>query len=396
MHPLRLVVVTAVGLALGPLTSCSDDSPSSASSASGDGTGTAGTSDGPADDSSSTTGTTSDGEDPTQTTSSAPTSSTTDPSSTTDEGTSGDETGTSGGISPPVCDGDVLTSDVFLPGEVYLLGTGLPGSCGRDLISHVGSPNQAVAGFSCYGYSTHAEIRPTDGRFLYVAANARNLREFTCDTCPYDGSAPYPEDTESNDPVLPTPGCDDSPGVWRFLFDPAGQYYYTCLVSGTAPPQRPWYDAAGDVVLLEAPDEPAIHIGHDGLILTPTTLRNLDDPSEIAIEGFVGDDFSTARADPEGGFWAVSGSAEASLWHIGPDGSATHEGDYPPLPPGSVAYEGKLSACLGLHQFVWDSGGASTDDTIYRREVGGVAEDVYGDAGGGIVRIHISSLVTGP
>ncbi|WP_437941465.1 hypothetical protein [Sorangium sp. So ce341] len=84
------------------------------------------------------------------------------------------------------------------------------------------------------------------------------LLEFRCDGCPYDGGE-YPLGPRANDPVLPTPPCEeDILAYTHFLISPEGAVLHRCRVDAPT-----WYDPSGNEVYAD-PDSPLLHFGHGG------------------------------------------------------------------------------------------------------------------------------------
>jgi hypothetical protein len=290
---------------------------------------------------------------------------------------------------PPVCDGDLLTGDALEPHEVYLAGTLSEGACYRDALAHWSTPDDAVGGFDCYfGGGDNARIRASDGRLVYSMTFEGLLREFHCDSCPIAPQA-YPNTPLNNDVVLPTPACvPEDTTQMQFLLSPEGEHYYRCSQW-----EGDWYDAAGEVVYTSEVDT-LLHIGRCGLALTTQAVVDLTSGTSAPIVGLPLGDPMTVRIAPEGGFWVVMTPEQPELWHVGVDGVATSLGLYPQVPPDHQAGKGVLDGCGGLYQITY--GPEVFVDLILRREIGGDTETVYTEKMDPLVKIHISSLVTGP
>jgi hypothetical protein len=290
-------------------------------------------------------------------------------------------------------DGGAL--DVFDPDEVYIAGTLSEGACFLDAMAHWSTPNDAATGFDCYFGDADAIIRPSDGRMIYTNIFENLLREFHCDECPFSGVSPfvsqYPESPLSNDTILPTPACDPErlgSSLLEFRVAPTSEYLYRCGAG--------WLNLAGEVVY-DLSSGPLVHLGYDGLGLTQEAILDLDAGTAAPFVGFTSMELiQTARADPSGGFWFVVGPpALPVLWHVRVGGHVTELGTYPPLPEGQFgAYDYALLPGGELFQQAINF----TDpfDVIYRRELGVPAELVYTEADDPLVRLHSSSLVTGP
>lgn len=288
----------------------------------------------------------------------------------------------------------MLVNDVFDPGEVYLAGTLAEGACYLDALAHWSSPGSAVTGFDCYFDNARAKIRPTDGRLLYTNTFEDELREFHCDDCPYAGA--YPNAPLANDPVIQTPPCTGT-SFYSFLVAPSGGLFYTCN-------QTTWYDGTGAVAYTATSSDLPLHLGFGDLLLTKQHVVHLKTLAATPITGLPERTIDTVRAVQPDSFLVVLAAAQSAsdgssqeLWQIDAGGAATMLGTFPPLPPGAksvAAYTSKLDVHGGLLQF--GSGPAVFQDIIVRRDISGGSAVVYDEANDPLVKIHISSLVTGP
>jgi hypothetical protein len=316
----------------------------------------------------------------------------------------GNAAGAGGSI--PDCEGEV-TSDVFDPNRVYLIGTLSESSCGRTAIAAIECPNSAAVGFTCdfrgnTSYPHSAQIRPGDGRLLYSQVPGE-LREFYCDLCPFrdrNGDR-YPENVADNDPILLRLG---SPSVTEpeFLVSPSGRFFHrredgSWLVDtgGIA------YDVEGSTL---------VHIGFDSVALAGPygarrndrvdSLVHLFGGGSVQVIGLPDRDISSIRAAPPDRFVltvrADNGlQGEWELWEIDASATATLRGQYPPFPNGLQDWSlQELTPNGVLFGMANDLG--TFDDVIVRREIGGVSEIVYTEADNPIVKIHGSSFLSGP
>lgn len=210
------------------------------------------------------------------------------------------------------------------------------------------------------------------------------LHEFHCDDCA--GGMP------TNDPLLSTPCAANDDHLQGFLVSPAGAEVHHCQANAST-----WYDTSGNVIYVEKSGDPLIHLGHGDLALTPTSVVHLSMGTSTPIVGLPLVPFLTVRAKAPASFLVVVDQPALELWEIGADGVATKLGDYPPLPAGAdytYGYTSKLDACGAVLQF--GSGPIVFEDIIVRREIGGASAVVYDEATKPAVKIHISSLFTGP
>ncbi|KYG05079.1 hypothetical protein BE21_42995 [Sorangium cellulosum] len=317
------------------------------------------------------------------------------------DGGGGEGGGDGEGGAGPECDGApvTLTGDVLDPGQVYLDGTLEEGACYMSAVAHWSTPSSAVVGFPCHFDGRNAQIRPTDGRLIYLDSEDDVLLEFRCEGCPYDGGE-YPLGPRANDPVLPTPPCEeDILAYTHFLISPEGAVLHRCRVDAPT-----WYDPSGNEVYAD-PDSPLLHLGHGGLALTERSVVDLATSASTPIVGLPERKVHTVRAKAPDRFLVVIDEeadrppeeSRQELWEVDGTGTATRLGAFPPLPAGVLsvyAIGAKLDACGGLLQI----GEADDDssDVIVRREIGGASEVVYTEATEPLVRMHGASLITGP
>jgi hypothetical protein len=307
-------------------------------------------------------------------------SSTTTDDGTTDDGTTEDDT-TEDGTTEDGTIGDVFDSD-----EVYVLGavSGEPfpneEGCIPLALAHWSAPNVAASGFDCFFDRFSGVIRPSDGRFLHLHEQEGRILEFHCDTCPLLQFEDYPLDTMQNDTPLASE-CS----VAEFLLAPSGDYLVRC--------DEAWYDRFGELVY-EQQAGPLLHLGNDGLAMTSASVVDLGSGAATPIEGFPHDNIPgggfTRRADPEGGFFVVVGSAALpKLVHVGPDGSSTELGTYPPLPPD----------VNGTNEMALDGSGVLFQlgyGVLLRRELEGTSEVVQSESRDTLVALSFAELLTGP
>lgn len=306
---------------------------------------------------------------------------------------------------PRNCDGDMLVDGTFDPNEVYLAGTLIPGAACHDAIAHWSTPHDALAGFGCYFSPQVVSVRPTDGRLIYTNTFEDILREFHCDACPveydseYEHRGDYPKQPLSNDTALVSPMCEADVG--KYLLSPEGEYLYRCQGGST------WYDTEGQIIFEETGEGELSHLGYGDMgLVVSNGLHGIVDLQTGTLTPFEGlpynhhtDTLRAVRADSNGGFYIVIELDEPELWHVSADGGvATSLGLYPPTPgdfyfPPAADRHMALDGCNALYQITTDS---QANHLILRRELGGTTQIVYDESYDPFVKIHISSLVTGP
>lgn len=290
----------------------------------------------------------------------------------------------------------------FDPDEVYLFGTLSEGACYRDAIAPVLQPNLAVVGFDCYASPLNIVIRPSDGAMLYTNTFEDLLRVFHCDGgCRYFVSRDtYPSMPDANDDILPTPPCDpDSNRLVAFRVSLDGDVVHQCA-NGI------WHDAEGNN--LTTGREEIFVAGTNGNVLRDDGIQNLASGTLSPVTGLPDGKPLAVRAQ-EDGFWVVvpgSGAAnEPELWHVNFDGISTLVGAYPPPPAGLLAsstggpYLPQPTVVLGGSGDLWQMAQDQANplgDAIIRRGIDGVSEVAYHEKEDPFVKIHGSSLLTGP
>ena len=320
-------------------------------------------------------------------------------------GSSGAGVGGSAGGSIPSCEGEV-TSDVFDPNRVYLVGTLSEGSCDHTAIAAIECPNSAAVGFECSFdgntfYPNSAQIRPGDGRLLYAHYRGE-LREFHCDFCPFrdrNGNN-YPRNVADNDPVLvhATSPTSSQP---EFFVSPSGALFHRRNDGA-------WVDETDRIVFDEA-ESTLLHVGFGAIALAGPDRRfdrlvdrlaDLDGGGSTAVVGLPAREVRSMRAAPPDRFvLLVRGDggldADWELWEIDASATATLRGEYPPFPSGlTQSVEQQLLPNGVLFEMGYDR--KTVDDVIVRREIGGASEVVYTEADLPNVKIHISAFLSGP
>jgi hypothetical protein len=263
-----------------------------------------------------------------------------------------------------------VDGSAFDASEVYLIGMLNEPYCDTQAITHWSSPDAFVDGFSCDFDAERAQIRPSDGRLLYMNR-------------PEDGLQGY--DALEGDPATP-------PCIRRFLVSPTGAMLYTCSDDPTI-----WYDESATIAYQStSPDDDLLHLGYGDLALTRRNVVHLSTRTVTPIEGLPTPAIFAARARAPGSFLLMVRGEDDNvqeLWEVGADGEAVMRGAYPALPsgvPSAPLTSAKLEPCGALVQIV------NSQDVIVRREIGGASAIVYSEENNPTVKMHMSNLVTGP
>lgn len=283
-------------------------------------------------------------------------------------------------------------TDALDPTALYLLGTVTEGTCGRDALTLLSTPDQVSAGFPCDFNDRNGVIHPQTKRLLYIYTPEQKLREYTCDSCDWTVGSPWPDLTSvlHNDRVIPT--CLNGGSLDAFLVSPDGVVVHRC---GDA-----WHDASGAAVSTEAQ---LLALGRGGWALGQTQLENLETGARRAVVGLVvlAHTLLAVRWREPGSFFVALrpiGAVDPELWSIDTaDGRATRLGVFPAVPPliSAPFGEARLDPDGRLYQQAHDDSQVLVD-VVIRRSIGGAADVVYTEASRPLVRINGSSLVTGP
>lgn len=291
--------------------------------------------------------------------------------------------------------------DVFDAQQVYLFGTVLEGSCSSDAIAHWMDPNHAGVGFGCYTNEDRAIVVPGTGRLIFTDSTDDTLREFRCDDCEDFNELPgprrYPRNVFANDVMVPTPGCTSrGVGLSEFRVWPDGSVIHRCREAGAS-----WYDETGATV---ASAEVIVALGNNGRVLVrdgssgPLSVLDVATSSVTAVDRAGVGPVLTSRARAPSGFWVVFTASRdrPELWSIEEDGTTNLVTTYAPQPP-ELRFAGHARLDGARHLFHFARTDASPfHDVIVRRSPSGQSTVVYTEATSPAVKIHISSLVTGP
>lgn len=288
---------------------------------------------------------------------------------------------------PPV---DGVGRGEFDPQNVYLAGTLSEGACYRDAIADYRNPDVAAVGFNCQ-FDNRGAIISSSGALTYTNTFEDRLREFVCDGCPrWTPADPYPDEVLANDPILPTPSCEgEDIGTLHFALSPDGNRIHRCNRSAA------WLDPSGSPVL--ETEAAVLTFGWSGFVLTEDAVIDTSMGESAPLTGLPSTcRILTTRSGPAAGFRvAVDCEETTELWTVDHAGTAVRAGVYP-LPP--AGYPPSFGAALaGDNTLVQMARGPETfEDAIIERTIEGRSEPVYTDARDPPVKIHISSLVTGP
>lgn len=281
-----------------------------------------------------------------------------------------------------------LGPDVFDPSRMYVLGTISEGSGDLDVFCDVMNPEPPSMGFPPFA-SGVMSVRPTDCRLLYAYEGA--VREFRHDTT----SNLYPTAPLDNDIVVPTPGCTEA---WTFEIDPvSGAMVHGC--------DGVWFDAQGNP--FEACgelDELLALDGHGAKFCGDFVVdgNGVSHPIELPSPGY--DELFVVRAKPGGGFWGVRNVEGETFerWTVASDGTATLDGTYAPLPPGTYAVNadvpdwGNLDRSGNFYRWVREPEGEGLADSIARMSGDFTTSEIVFDDTRSTCKLHAFSFVTSP
>jgi hypothetical protein len=282
----------------------------------------------------------------------------------------------------PAQDGPVSGAMAFDSGEVYVFGTLVEGTTGREVIARVDKPDEYVLGFVHGTLGSRAQLR--HGQLLYTIAYVPGIRTFVPDAT---SSLPaeqvqYPPEPEANDPITGTPPCEAGvDGDRPFRTSPDGRLIYLCR-------DGVWYEN-GSEFFAPDPTEEILALGFDGLLLLTSSvvvnaLGGARHSMQVAISGF-----RTARA-VKAGFRVVmhseAESEELALWQIDVDGQATRVDVFPPV-LGFSPRQSELSGDVLYQQGV----DAEGNDMVVRRTFDAEAETVYTEADEPLVKMFYAT-----
>lgn len=287
------------------------------------------------------------------------------------------------------------TLDQLDPDEVYILGTLSQGACYLDAIAPVLAPDEALVGFECGTVFAYPVVRPGDGRMIYSAGGAVDaIYAFRCDGCTYVSSAAdYPSDPLANDEPIPTPSCAADAFSGGFAVTADGAVAYRC-------DDGLWY-GEGDEPFATPMDVSfrPLSFGHEATALLADGVVDLESGDYAPFTGLTQPNVIAQRAVEDGYRIAVQPTdidQPPELWHVAFDGTATSLGAFPAPPADQeVRAESALDGEGRLVQFAQDTT-ETFRDTIIRRSMDGESAVIYDEADDPVVKLHISSLFTGP
>jgi hypothetical protein len=290
---------------------------------------------------------------------------------------------------------DASSGDSTTPDCVYLLGTLQEGASFRNVLIDPTRPLDRAYGFG--HVRPRPLVNPTTGRLWFAASGSKNETQLHVFSQSVPTSVTSIDIQLAPQPVIPTPNCDSAVNYLYaiFAFPEDGVLAYTCAAS-------PLLSVAG----ANAPDlhgRLPVAVGYERTILTFATGEGYalvkDDVVTPLPPLYLNASLSAVRARPAGGFYAVGNApnVRGQLMEIMLDGTVTVVGPYdfgPPEPgvgPGSrCVLDGKQSLfCLN------DVPGADFAHGVLRFSIGAPPVVVF-DERNSDVKIHISSLATGP
>jgi hypothetical protein len=278
------------------------------------------------------------------------------------------------------------------PDEVYLFGTLVEGQLGVDALAHWREPNVYTVGFD--GSVSARFIKLWQGQLVYTLFNGQGIRisipELQSSLKPID--LKYPAEPLKDDPIVSTPPCPaEGHGPQVFATSPDGRLIYRC-------PDLDWYED-GTKVWVSGDDgpEPILSFGYDGvLLLAGPSLMSLEDGEPHPIQGLGSSKVLTARASM-GGFHVVltpeMGGDTAELWSVTPEGGAERIASYEPSPAGATDFG---RAVLAGNDDLFQLARSEPYDIVVRRSRDGESEVVYTEADDPRVKMHGSTIFTGP
>ena len=294
-----------------------------------------------------------------------------------------------------ICTPSPVTTGVYDPDCVYLVGSALPGSAGYDILVDPAVPNVRAHGFGYYFSSP--VVRPKDGRLVWRTFD--ELWVFQPDTVALGAQENV---VVANDDAVATPGCPE--GVAHaFVFPDDSKVAYQCFQSRTNPDfaQHVFVEGASTPLASGGAGIFPIGVGNKRAVLfraqangelsvfdgaTKHPVVGSATPGYVAAVRFRGGAFRVAQ-------WRTGdGGSSLDLLRVAVDGTMTVVGTYSLGSPAPSIDRCVLEPSDGLVCFTW---GVSESDKIVRFSLGAAPQLLF-DETGQPVQIHISDLVTGP
>jgi hypothetical protein len=123
----------------------------------------------------------------------------------------------------------LLGTDVFLPEEVYVLGSLDETSVSVPSIAHWATPNMDSVGLDGLLLFQRPYIRPTDGKLIYArneGGESDTMRQFVADAYKIGTGDSYPDAPSEQDPIVLQLPC---PSVPQFMTKMNGETYARCM-----------------------------------------------------------------------------------------------------------------------------------------------------------------------
>lgn len=290
-----------------------------------------------------------------------------------------------------LCAPAAVTTGVYDPDCVYVVGTRLPGSAGWDVLIDPSAPTVQAHGFGNY-FSTPG-IRPQDGRLVF--RTYAELYWFTPDSVALGSPA---AEVLANDTLVATPGCPQ--GVARaFVFPDDGAIGYQCFQSVDYPnfAQHLFVEGSSEPLASGGDERPiAVGPGRSALFRNGDTLRVFDGAEFHAISGAGVQREAPAVRFRDGAFLVAAvrsfSPQSIELLQVSLQGAVRSVGFYRLDVPDTVFSECVLEPNGALVCFTGQLGPTTK---VTRFTLDAAPATIY-DPTGNQVALHIPHLVTGP
>jgi len=288
-----------------------------------------------------------------------------------------------------ICTPGPMSTGVYDPDCVYLLGTVQEGSCGYDALIYPANPNDRVYDFGCNAWLPR--VRPTDGRLIFVSS----VNE------PDQAYAYRPQTTRAQwdrDQLALQEKLDTCPLLNRiYSFPDNTKMLYDCWSNDGG--SGPYIDGAPfDMAGYDGP----LAGGEGGSVLAWKQTPELEygivvNGVATPVTGLANADIFAQRSRRGGGFLIADwGPNRGELREVLPSGDTVVRGTYQtdrthgPAGPDCVLEPGGALVCLD-----WSDYNGLRYDEIVRYTVDAPLQVIYQERTND-VKIHISSLATGP